>query len=203
MAQPLTQSQPQATKTKPKTSILRYIAMIILFLIILVGVAVLIIWLVLKPKHLQYSVEDAAIHNFNLTDANHLYANFDFTIRSNNPNSKVSIYYDSIEVSVRYEDQTLATNAIQPFFQPHKNVTRMHVRLTAQTVALYDSVPKDLKLEKTSGDIALDVFIRAKIRFKVGVWKSKHRVLKVFCSNLLVNFSKAKTFERDSCDVEM
>ncbi|XP_004485684.1 uncharacterized protein At1g08160-like [Cicer arietinum] len=202
MAQPLTQSHPQPTKTK-SSILLRYIAIIILALIILVGIAVLIIWLVLKPKHLQYSVENASIHDFNLTDANHLYANFDFTIRANNPNSKVSFYYDSVEVSVRYEDQTLATNAVQPFFQPHKNVTRMHVRLTSQTVALYDSVPKDLKLEKSSGDIELDVLIRARIRFKVGMWKSKHRILKIFCSPVLVNFSKAKSFERAYCDVEM
>jgi len=202
MAQPLTQSNPQATK--PKSSmLLRYIAIIILALIIIVGLAVLISWLVVRPKNLQYSVEDASIHNFNLTDANHLYANFDFTIRSKNPNSKVSVYYDSIEVSVRYEDQTLATNAVQPFFQPHKNVTRMHARLTAQTVALYDSVPKDLKLERSSGDIALDVFIRARIRFKVGLLKTKHRTLRVSCSPVLVNFSKAKSFERAYCDVDM
>ncbi|XP_045814398.1 uncharacterized protein At1g08160-like [Trifolium pratense] len=201
MAQPLTQSQPHATKSK--FPILRYIAIIILALIILVGIAVLISWLVLKPKHLQYSVEDASIHNFNLTDANHLNAKFDFTIRAKNPNSKVSIYYDSIEVSVSYEDQTLATNTIQPYFQPHKNVTRLHVGLTAQTAALYGSVPKDIKIERSSGDIQLDVFVRARIRFKVGVWKSKHRVIKIFCSPVLVNFSKVKSFERAYCDVDM
>ncbi|KAJ1379169.1 Late embryogenesis abundant protein [Sesbania bispinosa] len=194
---------PQSQAPKRSNLFLRYIAMIILALIILVGIAVLIIWLVVRPKHLEYSVEDAAIHNFNLTDANHLYANFDFTIRAYNPNSKVSLYYDHVEVSVRYEDQTLATNAVQPFFQSHKNVTRLHARLTAQTVALYDSVPKDLKLEKSSGDIGLDVLIRAKIRFKVGVWKSKHRIMRIFCSPVLVNFSKAKNFERIPCEVDL
>ncbi|CAJ1961494.1 unnamed protein product [Sphenostylis stenocarpa] len=192
----------QAAKPK-RANLLRYIAMLILALIILVGIAVIIVWLVLKPKKLEYSVENAAIHNFNLTDANHLYANFDFSIRSYNPNSRVSIYYDTVEVSVRYEDQTLATNAVQPFFQSHKNVTRLHVGLTAQTVALYESVPKDLKLEKSSGDIELDVLVRARIRFKVGSWKSKHRVLRIFCSPVLVHFSKAKSFERVSCEVEL
>ncbi|KAK7331839.1 hypothetical protein VNO80_28580 [Phaseolus coccineus] len=196
-------SQP-AQGAKPKRSnLLRYIAMVILGLIILVGIAVIIVWLVVKPKKLEYSVENAAIHNFNLTDANHLYANFDFTVRSYNPNSRVSIYYDSVEVSVRYEDQTLATNAVQPFFQSHKNVTRLHVVLTAQTVALYESVPKDLKLEKSSGDIELDVLVRARIRFKVGSWKSKHRVMRIFCSPVLVHFSKAKSFERVPCEVEL
>ncbi|XP_027351555.1 uncharacterized protein At1g08160-like [Abrus precatorius] len=201
MAQP-PQSQAQAAKPKG-SNMLRYIAMIVLALIILVGIAVLIIWLVLKPKRLEYSVENAAIHNFNLTDTNHLYANFDLTIRSYNPNSKVSLYYDSMEVSVRYEDQTLATNAVQPFFQSHKNVTRLRVGLTAQTVALYDSAPKDLRVERSGGDVDFDVKVRARIRFKVGAWKSKHRVLNIFCSPVSIKFSRAKSFERTPCEVEL
>ncbi|XP_027933181.1 NDR1/HIN1-like protein 10 [Vigna unguiculata] len=201
MAHPTSQTG-EGSKRKG-SNLLRYLAMVILALIIVVGIAVIIVWLVVKPKTLEYSVENAAIHNFNLTDANHLYANFDFTIRSYNPNSRVSIYYDTVEVSVRYEDQTLATNAVQPFFQAHKNVTRLHVGLTAQTVALYESVPKDLKLEKSSGDIELDVLVRARIRFKVGSWKSKHRVLRIFCSPVLVHFSKAKSFQRVPCEVEL
>ncbi|TKY71602.1 Late embryogenesis abundant protein, LEA-14 [Spatholobus suberectus] len=203
MAHPLPQSQPTQVVKPKRSNLLRFIAMLILALIILVGIAVLILWLVLKPKRLEYSVEDAAIHNFNLTDASHLYANFDVTLRAYNPNSRVSIYYDTVEVSVRYEDQTLATNAVQPFFQSHKNVTRLHVGLTAQTVALYESVPKDLRLERSSGDIELDVLMRARIRFKVGAWRSKHRVLRIFCSPVLAYFSKAKSFERAPCEVEL
>ncbi|KAI4334318.1 hypothetical protein L6164_019028 [Bauhinia variegata] len=186
-----------------RSPLLWYIAVIILGLVVLVGIAVLIIWLVVKPKHLEYSVENASIHNFNLTDANHLYANFDFSIRAYNPNSKVSIYYDSVEVSVQYEDQTLATNAVAPFFQSHKNVTRLQPSLTAQTVALYGSVPADLRRDKSSGNIELDVWVRARIRFKVGRWKSEHRILRIFCSPVLVHFSSSKGFDRTKCDVEL
>ncbi|KAF7823324.1 late embryogenesis abundant protein [Senna tora] len=160
------QAQAQAAPTPRRRGLLRYIAMVILALIVLVGIAVLIIWLVLKPKRLEYTLEDASIHNFNLTDANHLYANFDFTIRAYNPNTRVSIYYDSVEMSVVYEDQTLATSAVSPFFQGHRNVTRLHPRLAAQTVALYGPVKKDLGLERASGDIELDLWVKARIRFK-------------------------------------
>ncbi|KAI4322337.1 hypothetical protein L6164_022042 [Bauhinia variegata] len=202
MAHPNPPTQPQAAKPRQR-SLLRCIAIVILALIVLVGIAVLIIWLVVKPKHLEYSVENASIHDFNLTDANHLYANFDFSIRAYNPNSKVSVYYDSVELSVLYEDQTLATNAVAPFYQPHKNVTRLQLRLAAQTVALYGSVPKDLRHDKSSGVIELDVWVRARIRFKVGLWKSDHRTLRIFCSPVLLHFSNSKGFERTHCDVEL
>ncbi|XP_019426417.1 PREDICTED: uncharacterized protein At1g08160-like [Lupinus angustifolius] len=203
MANPPSHSRVLQPKPKYSNLLIRFIAIFILTLVVLVGIVVIIIWLVVKPKHLDYSVENAAVQNFNLTDANHLYANFDFTIRSYNPNSIVSIYYDKVEIYVSYEDQTLAINAIQPFFQSHKNVTRLQVRVTAQTVALYGSVPKDLRVEKSSGDIELDLFMRAKIRFKVGRWKSKRRSMSVFCSPVLVNFSRDKSFYRTSCEVEI
>ncbi|KAI9076213.1 hypothetical protein K1719_041786 [Acacia pycnantha] len=198
----LPQSQGQAA-ARPRRPLIRYISIAILALIVLAGIAVLIIWLVVKPKRFEYSVEDASIHNFNLTDANHLYANFDFNIRAYNPNSRVSIYYDTMEMSVVYEDQTLATNAIQPFFQRHRNVTNLQVKLTAKTVALYGSLPKDLKLERRSGDIELDVWIKARIRFTVGLWKSRDRTMKIFCSPVLVHFSRSKNFERTFCGVEL
>lgn len=196
----------QTTVVKPpgqRTHVLRWVAMFFLALIVLVGLAVLIIWLVIKPKRLVFSVEEGSVHNFNISNDKHLNASFDFVVRSYNPNTKVSIYYDSIESRVEYDDQTLAFNTVDPFFQPHRNVTRLQVKLTAQSTALLSSVNKDIRLEKSSGEIELNVWLKARIRFKVGVWKSSHRTLKVFCSPVLVHFSKSKNFERTLCDVEL
>ncbi|KAJ7981077.1 Late embryogenesis abundant protein [Quillaja saponaria] len=177
MANPPSQPQhPQAVRPR-HSNLLRCFAIIVLAVIILVGIAVLIIWLVVKPKHLDYTIEDASIQNFNLTNANHLYANFYFAIRAHNPNSRVSVYYDKVEV--------------------------LEVKLDAQSVNLYGSVPKDLRREKSSGGIELDVWVKAKIRFKVGVWKSRHRVMRIYCSPVLVHFSKSKGFDRTYCDVEL
>lgn len=198
---PTHQPTQQPTQRR-KPHILRWIAIFFLALIVLVGIAVLVIWLVVKPKRLVFSVDDALIQNFNINN-NHLNASFHFVIRSYNPNTKVSIYYDKIESRVDYDDQTLAYNLVEPFYQPHKNVTRLGVKLKADSVALVGSVPTDLKLEKSSGEIELNVWLKARIRFKVGAWKSSHRTLKVFCSPVLVHFSRSKNFERTICDVEL
>ncbi|KAL5580150.1 hypothetical protein UlMin_012592 [Ulmus minor] len=188
--------------TRQKPSLLRILAIVLLTLIVLVGLAVLIFWLIVKPKRLVYSVEDGSIRNFNISN-DHLDSYFEFTIRAYNPNKRVSIYYDSIESRVDYDDQTLAYNVVQPFHQPHKNVTRLDVKLRARSTALLNAVSKDLRLERSSGKIELSVVLKARIRFKVGAWKSTHRTLEVFCSPILVHFSKPKSFERTYCDVEL
>lgn len=204
MANPQTQPQQRVLTTpKQRPHILRLVASFFLALIVLVGLAVLIIWLVIKPKRLVFTVEDGSVHNFNLSNDNHLNASFNFVVRSYNPNAKVAIYYDSIESKVDYDGQTLAFNTVDPFFQPHKNVTRLQVNFTAQSTTLFGSISKDIKLEKSSGEIELNVWLKARIRFKVGVWKSSHRTLRILCSPVVVHFSKYKTFERTSCDVEL
>ena len=96
------------------SKILRYIAIVLLVLIVLVGLAVLITWLVIKPRRIVYTVEKASIKHYNLTK-NQLNATFEFSIAASNPSSKISIYYDSIEASVEYDDQTIAFEVVDPF----------------------------------------------------------------------------------------
>lgn len=198
MAHPTVPTQ-QAARSR-HSSLLRLIAIIILALIVLVGLAVLIIWLAVKPKGLVYVLEDGSIHGFSLGN-NHLNATFDFVLRAYNPNKKVSIYYDSMEVSAAYDDQTLATDGLQPFFQSHRNVTRLQIKLVAQSLLLSGSVSKELQQEKSSGKVELELRVKAKIRFKVGIWKSQHRTLRVFCLPV-VNFSH-KDFERTPCEIDL
>lgn len=194
---------PTQKPARPRPSFLRIIAIVILILIILFGLAVLITWLSIRPKHLVYIVEEASIHNFNIDNSNRLNSTFDFVVRAHNPNTRVSIYYDSIEARVEYDDQILARDAVPPFFQSHKNVSRLEVKLKSQSVALFGSVPKDLKLERSSGEVELSVAMKARVRLKVGAWKSHHMKLKVYCSPVLVRFSSNVTFQRTHCDAEL
>lgn len=202
MAPPAPAPPPPQQAARPRYSrLLRLISIIILALIVLLGLAVLIIWLAVKPKGLIYVVEDGSIHGFRLSN-NHLNATFDFVMRAYNPNKKVSIYYDSMEVSVAYDDQNLASNGVQPFYQGHRNATRLDVKLVAQSLVLSGSVSKDLQLEKSSGKVELEVKVKARIRFKVGIWKSKHRTLRVFCLPV-VHFSPHKDLERTYCEIDL
>ncbi|KAF5727486.1 hypothetical protein HS088_TW22G01179 [Tripterygium wilfordii] len=172
-------------------------ARVILALVVILGLAVLITWLAIKPKKLDYTIEDASVHYYNLHN-NHLNGSFDFLIRAHNPNGKLSINYDSIEVLLAYDDQTIAFNTLEPFHQPHKNVTRLRANLVAQDIALSQGAARDMRLDKASGEVELYVKFKARIKFKVGVFKLRHQTLKVSCSPVL-HFSNSSTFERTYC----
>lgn len=192
---------PPPAAPSPASKLVRIIVVVILALIVLFGLAVLITWLIIKPKQLVYRIDSASVHNFNLQN-NHLNATFDLLIKAHNPNGRMSVYYDPIEVSVAYDGQTIAFNTLEPFHQPRRNVTRLDATLVARDAALSGALSRDLRVQKKAGNIGMDVRIKARIRFKVGIFKLKHHTLRISCSPVKVRMSSLKNFETASCDLD-
>ncbi|KAF9593547.1 hypothetical protein IFM89_024136 [Coptis chinensis] len=190
--------QPISPQRRPM--LVRCIVIGIVLTVVLVGFVVLVVWLAVRPQRLVYTVEDGKVHGFDLYK-NHLNASFDFILKSYNPNHKISLYYDSIEVSVAYDDKIIAFDYVDPFHQPRHNVTRLEVKPMARSVPLMGSVSKNLRIEKSSGQIELAVLVKARIRFKVGIWKSSHHTLKVYCKPVGVQLDPSRKFETTYCDV--
>lgn len=186
---------------RPRPSLVHYIAIALLSLVVITGLVVLIIWLAVHPRKLRYSIEHGSITGFNLSN-DRLNSNFDFVLRADNPNRRISLYYDKIDVTVLYEDQKLSINNVHPFYQPRRNVTFVHLDLVAKNATIYESTARDLKMERAGGDLSLDVKIRAKIRLKVGLFKI-HRTLKVDCESLSVPFDSHQPFKSFPCDTDI
>ncbi|XP_076907138.1 uncharacterized protein At1g08160-like [Bidens hawaiensis] len=199
-AKPPTQNAAGPTHSK----LIRIIAIVLLALIVLVGLTILIIWLTIKPKKLVYSIDDASINNYNMSNTNHLNATYNFILRAYNPNKKVSIYHDKVDIAVLYDDETISRGTIHPFHQPKRNATRFKLNLASHDMSLPDVVARDLKTERSSGQVEMAVNLKARIRFKVGGWKSRHYHMKVSCAPIMVHFSSSsKGFQRTICDVDI
>ncbi|KAJ4910947.1 Late embryogenesis abundant (LEA) hydroxyproline-rich glycoprotein family [Raphanus sativus] len=187
----------------PRRSLVCYVILVILTLIFIVAVGFLITWLVTKPKKLHYSLENASVQNFKLTDDNHMSATFKFTIQSRNPNHRISVYYNSVEIFVKFKDQTLAFDTMEPFHQPRMNVTQIDDTLVAQNVAVSRSSSYDLRAQHSLGKIELEVYVKAKVRFKVGVWKSSHRTAHIKCSHAMVSLPDSNKSQNSSCTADI
>lgn len=106
-------------------------------------------------------------------------------------------------MSVSFDDQYVAFSTIDHFHQPTRNVTRLETKLVAENAALSDSVSKDLRLERKSGKVSVDVHVKAKIRFKVGIWKSSDRTVRILCSPVIMHLSSSKNFDAKECDIDI
>lgn len=73
----------------------------------------------------------------------------------------------------------------------------------AKDVGLFGDVGRQIRREKGTGQIEVEVNVKARIRFKVGVWKSSRRTLRIECEPVLVRLSSSNGFERTPCDVDL
>ncbi|CAL9108690.1 unnamed protein product [Musa textilis] len=181
--------------------ILHCVAITAVSLLALAGLLVLVFWLVVRPSLLRCSVDKAHLRGFNVTD-NALTATFNLTLEVHNPNRKVVVYYDRVEVAVWYDGQMLALNEVAPFYQPRRDVRMLKVDLVARSRPLLSSVETSLKQDQSAGEAAVEVRLRAMVRFKVGLLKTDHYTLRAYCSPVLVRFSPSVTqFQKVYCDV--
>ncbi|KAK8956071.1 hypothetical protein KSP40_PGU001670 [Platanthera guangdongensis] len=184
----------------------RLIAISIFSLFVLLALIILIFYLSVRPRPISFSVEDARIHNFNLSSSDTLNVTFHLALLADNHrNHHLSIYYDSLGVAVWYADQMLAFRELPPFHQPTRNVTRLVLAASAVAVPLFVSVADGLKHDRSAGEVGVDIRVRARVRFKVGAAKTKHYVLRAYCSPVVVRFWPAAgwSFQKTYCDVDV
>ncbi|KAK1291082.1 hypothetical protein QJS10_CPB18g01716 [Acorus calamus] len=185
-------TRPPQYRRRP--TLLRCVVFTILAIIILVGLAVLVTWLVIRPTKIEYAVENATIAHYNLTSKDALNATFDVSLVAYNPNRRVSIYYEQVEFSVWYADQ-----------MPRQNVTRLDFEAAAKGVRLMKGdVAGQMRRERSGGRIYIEVMMKARVRFRVGSWRSKHYTMRVDCYPVTVRFGRwNKPFERTDCEVDL
>ncbi|CAN6810169.1 hypothetical protein YC2023_034107 [Brassica napus] len=187
--------------------ILSVIFNILITLAIVVGIAALIIWLIFRPNAIKFHVTDAKLTQFTLGTDNNLRYNLDLNFTIRNPNRRIGVYYDQIEVRGYYGDQRFGVSNVSPFYQGHKNTTVVGTNIAGQSlVVLNGGDMRDMDEDVKSGIYRIDAKLRLKIRFKFGLIKSWKFKPKIRC-DLKVPLSSSNTtsgfqFQRTKCDVD-
>lgn len=165
-----------------RRKIFRRICAGILILAFIILVVVLIVWAVLQPTKPRFILQDATVYAFNLSAPNLLTSNFQITLSSRNPNDKIGIYYDMLDVYANYHAQQITfRTAIPPTYQGHKeiNVWSPFIYGTNVPVAPYNSLA--LGQDQSTGAVLLTIRIDGRVRFKVGTFISSRYHLYVKC----------------------
>ncbi|KAL6642747.1 hypothetical protein ACP70R_020928 [Stipagrostis hirtigluma subsp. patula] len=189
-----------------RVAVLRCLVAALVVTVLLAGLAVLVFWLVVRPKPIDYTLTRAAVGHFNVTPppGATVNATFYLTLATDNPNRRVSVRYDWVEFYVLYgEAAQLAVADAPAFRQPRRNETRLDVRAVARSVPVTEPTARELQHDLAAGEVAVDVRVRAGVRFKVaGAW-TRHYSLEAFCSPVVVGLSpsSARSFQSVPCDV--
>ncbi|KAG9455043.1 hypothetical protein H6P81_007947 [Aristolochia fimbriata] len=186
--------------------ILNFLFKLIVSLIIIVGVILLVVWLALRPAKVKVHVEAADLSGFNLTDGNVLRYNLSLSVSIRNPNKRVGIYYDRLEARAFYQGQRLESRFLPTFYQGHKNTTVVYPAFNGQQLLVLGSKEvEDFEEERRKGTYEVDVKIYARVRFKIGGFKTKHFTPDAECElklPLTAGAGAGGGFSRTKCDID-
>ncbi|KAL8039868.1 hypothetical protein ABFX02_10G064400 [Erythranthe guttata] len=180
---------------------------IIFTILIIVGLAVLIIWLIFRPSTVKFYAADATLTQFSL-DNSTLHYNLALNLTIRNPNKRIGIYYDQIEARAFYHGQRFSTVQLPNFYQGHKNTTSQIAEFKGQQIVLLGTKEmKDYNEEKISGRYEIDVKLYLKIRLKFRFVKSWRVKPKIDCDlkiPLTSNGTAAASgvYEPERCDFD-
>lgn len=151
-------------------------------IVVIVLLIFFITWAILQPKSPKFILQDATIYGFNVSAPILLSSNFQVTVSARNPNSRIGIYYDKLDIFATYHSQQITYfTIIQPVYQGHKdiNIWSPFVYGTNVPVAPYNGAA--LTQDQSNGAISLVIKINGRVRFKVGSFISGRYHLHVTC----------------------
>ncbi|KAK1441512.1 hypothetical protein QVD17_07463 [Tagetes erecta] len=143
---------------------------------------ILLVWLILHPAKPEFALKEADIYQLTLSGARLLNSSIQITLVSNNPNQKVGIYYDEIQVYASYKGQRITLDSsIPPFYQEQKDHNLLSMVLVANGLAVDPSFSYEMGRDQMVGRLVLEVKSNGHLRWKVGTWVSGRYMFIVNC----------------------
>lgn len=143
---------------------------------------ILMIWIILRPAKPEFTLKEAAIYQLSLSGPNLLNSSIQLTLLSKNPNQKVSIYYDELQVYAAYKGQQITVDTFFPsFYQGHQDTNLLTASLVGAGLPVASSFNYEVGRDKTAGKLVLNLKVNGRIRWKVGTWVSGRYRINVNC----------------------
>ncbi|CAN0847509.1 NDR1/HIN1-like protein 1 [Linum grandiflorum] len=167
-----------------RPSLRKILCWIFIGILILLGITVFIIWAVLCPTKPTFILEDTStVYAFNTSISNNvLTSNFQVTFSARNPNGRIGIYYDELEVYAKYRNQQITRKAqVDPFYQGHKESNVWSPLVYGNDVPMSPYNAAALRLDQVEGSVLVLIKMDGRVRFKVGDYISRHYSVHVRC----------------------
>lgn len=169
------------------------------FITIFVFVPIILFWLIVQPKNIDISINDASLLEFQYFNNdphnnNTLKYHLVFNLTLENSNRRAGMYYDRLKVIAFYGKKEFGNVTLPSLFQHHKNTTSLRAEIKGQQVVEFGE--KEIlkyKSEGSDGIYGIDLKLPLKVRAKYGDIKPKFKP-KPLC-NLRLIISPNATFK--------
>ncbi|KAD4584229.1 hypothetical protein R6Q59_036928 [Mikania micrantha] len=143
---------------------------------------ILLVWFILHPTKPEFAIKEASIYQLTLSGSHLLNSSIQTTFLSKNPNQKVGIFFDEIQVYASYKGQRITLDSsIPPFYQENKDSNLLSVVLVANGLPVDPSFGYEMGRGQMAGRLVLNIKTNGQLRWKVGTWVSGRYMFIVNC----------------------
>jgi hypothetical protein len=162
------------------------LASCLLALVLIAAFITLVVYLALRPSKPSFYLQDLQLRRPIALGDPSLTASAQVTLASRNPNDRVGIFYDRLDVFATYRDEPITVPvSLPPLYQGHHDVSVWSPVLAAEAVPVAGYVADALKQDVAAGFLALTVKVDGRVKWKVGSWVSGSYHLFVSCPAVL------------------
>ncbi|KAK6133309.1 hypothetical protein DH2020_032972 [Rehmannia glutinosa] len=163
------------------TRVSKLICAIFLALLFLMGIITFILWLSLRPHRPRFHVHDFSIPDL-AQEGGFQNAQIIYNVTARNSNQNIGVYYDSMELAVYYQDQSIGgSRLLFPFYQKPKNTTVIAGVLGGAALTVTSQRWQQFMADRARGEVVFRLEVTSVIRFKISSWDSKRHRMHANC----------------------
>ncbi|KAK6272364.1 hypothetical protein POUND7_009447 [Theobroma cacao] len=156
-----------------KKQLVKRIVLAIVGFLIVFAIVVFLVWAILHPAKPRFILQDVTIYAFNLTAPNFLTSNMQITLSSRNPNDRIGIYYQKLDMYASYRNQQITLPTLLPrTYQGHQDLTIWSPFLYGDAVPVAPFLEAGLSQDMNAGLVLLNIKVFGQLKWKVGTWIS-------------------------------
>ncbi|KAK7301873.1 hypothetical protein RJT34_12749 [Clitoria ternatea] len=162
--------QPPFQRTNPIIWFGAVLCLMFSLSLIFFGVATLIIFLAIKPRNPSFDITNANLNAVYFDSPE--YFNGDFTLLANisNPNRKIDVRFESLDVELFFSDRIISVQSIQPFTQRRRETRLESLHFISSLVFLPNDLGVNLNKQVQGNRVNYNIRGTFKVRVSMGLF---------------------------------
>lgn len=160
---------PQPRRTNPVIWCGAILCLIFSLVLIILGIATLIIYLVIKPRNPVFDIPNANLNSIYFDSPEYFNGDLTFLANFSNPNQKIDVRFEYVEIELYFSDRLIGTQALQPFTQRSRETRLESVHIISSLVYLPQNLAVELQKQVQSNKVNYNIRGTFKVRANMGL----------------------------------
>ncbi|KAJ6301381.1 hypothetical protein OIU77_015650 [Salix suchowensis] len=137
--------------------------------LIVFGIATLIIYLVIKPTNPVFDIPNANLNSIYFDSPEYFNGDLTFLANFSNPNQKIYVRFEYVDIELYFSDRLIGTQALQPFTQRSRETRLESVHVISSLVYLPQNLAVELQKQVQSNKVHYNMRGTFKVRANLGL----------------------------------